>query len=232
VRVPLTVRHVYDFGADRAIVGDDLVQPERWDALRTQTAGGPFSIARSREELERVASSTPEIVARAAAIADLLVAEGVESVTSYGVGGAVLESCLLKARPGLRLTVTDYAPQTVVRLGQLLPEVTAIQHDLSREPPVPADLQLMHRIDAELDNASWRKVFERFRGEPVLFVECGLVDVRHMRQELRTRRRLGDRCTLAGWLRNRAAMERLWRKTHEAAPVQMHDQSGWLLRPR
>jgi len=30
----LTLRHVYDFGADRHLVGDNLIRPGAWDALR------------------------------------------------------------------------------------------------------------------------------------------------------------------------------------------------------
>ena len=44
----LTVRHHFDFGADRALVGHDLVRPEAWNALRTQTRG-PFALPPTRE---------------------------------------------------------------------------------------------------------------------------------------------------------------------------------------
>ena len=39
MRLKLTIRHYYDFGADRHVVGDDLVTPESWDGLRTATSG-------------------------------------------------------------------------------------------------------------------------------------------------------------------------------------------------
>jgi hypothetical protein len=37
VGLKLTLRHYYDFGADRDVVGDDLVSPKAWDGFRTQT---------------------------------------------------------------------------------------------------------------------------------------------------------------------------------------------------
>lgn len=52
----VTIRHYYDFGMDRAIVGDDLVRPDAWDRLRTQTSGVfaiPPTRARSLSERPR-----------------------------------------------------------------------------------------------------------------------------------------------------------------------------------
>lgn len=40
----LTARPVFDFGEHRNLVGDDLVRPESWDALRVGTEG-PVSLA-------------------------------------------------------------------------------------------------------------------------------------------------------------------------------------------
>ena len=56
----LTVRHHFDFGDDRGLVGDDLVRPEAWDALRTRTTGA-FAAAESPEALDAQADARPEI---------------------------------------------------------------------------------------------------------------------------------------------------------------------------
>ena len=96
--IKLTVRHVYDFGADRELVGDDLVRPEAWDALRVRT-DGPFSMARDRAELERVRDEHPEIGERARVIDRLLRERGASSLASYGVGGAVPKRGCSRSRP-------------------------------------------------------------------------------------------------------------------------------------
>ena len=51
----ITMRHHFDFGADRGLVGDDLVRPGAWDALRTQTTG------RSRRLVPRASWSAPRM---------------------------------------------------------------------------------------------------------------------------------------------------------------------------
>ena len=98
----LTIRHKFDFGADRALVGNDLVRPEAWDALRTQT-DGPFALPATREEWERVgrrATGDPRPRQGDRRAPDDL---GAESLASYGVGGAPLECWLDQPRPGARL---------------------------------------------------------------------------------------------------------------------------------
>jgi hypothetical protein len=229
VRLALTVRHVFDFGDDRELVGEDLVRPERWDALRTQTAGA-FAIARDRAELERTLDARPELAARASAVARAVRAQGAASLASYGVGGGVLELGLLRA--GLTpLTLTDYAPATVVRLRELLPEASAQVHDLRLDPPLPVDLHLFHRVDTELADEEWRAVFRRFAAEPVLLVAAEVADLRRVAAELLHRARLRRRATRAGWLRTRPTFEALWRETHRATPLRLHDLEGWLLDP-
>src|SRR3954452_6445823 len=106
----LTIPHYYDFGADRALVGDDLVRPEAWDGLRTQTAG-PFALPAERDELERAADEREDLAVRARAIDAWLGARGVSRLASYGVGGALLEVWLHRLHPARELIVTDYAPK-------------------------------------------------------------------------------------------------------------------------
>jgi hypothetical protein len=88
--VRLTIRHHFDFGADRALVGDDLVRPQAWEALRTRTSGA-FAISRDRAELERTADERPENCERARQIDAWLEERGVQTLASYGVAGAALE---------------------------------------------------------------------------------------------------------------------------------------------
>lgn len=226
----ITIRHHFDFGADRAVVGSDLVRPGSWDALRLQTAGA-FALAGTRDELERTADARAEIGERAGVIDAWLVDQGVESVASYGVGGAVLETWLLRLHPERRLLLADYAPETVERLRALLPETEVQRHDLLRDGPLPAGAHLFHRVDTELSNAEWREALRRFERETVLVAATEVATPRRFLQELLLR--AGNRhLTRAGWLRTRAAFEALWRDTHDARRLRLHDLEGWVLTPR
>jgi hypothetical protein len=225
----ITVRHHFDFGSDRVVVGDDLVRAEAWDSQRTQTDGA-FSLAASRDELERTADARPEIGERALAIDRWLERQDVETLASYGVGGGVLEAWLLRLSRR-RLLVTDYAPDTVERLRALLPEAEVTRHDLLSDPPLDADAHLFHRIDTELTDAQWGGVLERFAAQTILVVATEIATPRRLAQELLLRAR-NRHLTRAGWLRTRGSFEALWKRTHDAKPLRLHDLDGWALVPR
>jgi hypothetical protein len=225
----LTVRHHFDFGADRALVGDDLVRPEAWDALRTQTSG-PFALAETREEWERTADEHPELEARARRIGELLDARGAMRLASYGVGGATLECWLKRLAPRRDLVVTDYAQATVDRLAGIFTEAECVRHDMLEDPPVSADLHLLHRVDTEFTNDEWARVFERFARLPVLFVAAGQVDLKGALAEWRKGRR--PAATRAGWVRTRPALEALWGRTHDGRAVDVGDLPAWELDPK
>jgi hypothetical protein len=224
------MRHHFDFGPDRAVVGDDLVRAEAWDALRTRTDGA-FSLAATREELERTAESRPEIGERARAIERWLGQHDVGTLASYGVGGGVLEAWLLRLRPERRLLLTDYAPDTVERLRGLFPECGIVRHDLLRDAPLEADAHLFHRVDTELTDRQWREVLDRFAAETILIVATEVATAGRLVQELLLRAR-NRNLTRAGWLRTRGSFEVLWERTHGAEPLRLHDLDGWALVPR
>lgn len=226
----ITIRHHFDFGNDRALVGEELVRPQSWDALRIQTAG-PFAAAASREELERTATARTEIGNRARAIDRWLEDEKLRTLASYGVGGGILEWWLLRIRPERRLVLADYAPKTIERLRELFPGVEVRRHDLLADPPLKGDAHLFHRVDTELTDAQWHEAFERFAHETVLVVATEVATPRRLAQELRLRIRTRH-LTRAGWLRTRDAFEALWRETHDAQPLGLHDLDGWALTPR
>ena len=208
------------------------MRPEAWDRLRTTTSG-VFALPPTREEFVRRAEERADIEGRARAIDAWLEEHGAEVVASYGVGGASLEWWLHKLRPRRKLIVTDYGGATVQRLAEIFPEADVRYHDFSREQPLPADVHLFHRIDAELTNSEWQAVFTRFARVPILVVATEVLDVRALVRELRLRRGLKQRhATKAGFIRSDAAFEALWRNTHTSEPLLMHDLQGWALRPR
>ena len=225
----LTVRHHFDFGADRAVVGEDLVRPEAWDALRTRTSGD-FALASTRDEWEATADDHPELGERARRIGALLDARGVGRLASYGAGGATLECWLKRIAPERELVVTDYAEATVERLAGIFTEAECVRHDLLHDAPLTAGLHLFHRIDTEFPNDDWRRIFERFAGLPVLFVAAGQVDLRGAIAEWRKGRRPG--ASRAGWVRTRPALEALWSGTHDGRAVDVGDLPAWELEPK
>ena len=228
----LTLRHYYDFGTDRVVVGDDLMSPESWDGLRTRTSG-VFSIPATREEFVRAAEERADLEARARAIDAWLEDQGAGAIASYGVGGAALEWWLHRLRPDRGLIVTDYGQATVERLGELFPEADARYHDLRGDGPVQADVHLFHRVDTELTDNEWPEVFARFAQARILLVAADVLDVRRLLFELRHRPLMKRRhATSAGFIRTRAALESLWRPTHADQAVRMRDLNAWALEPR
>jgi hypothetical protein len=104
----------------------------------------------------------PEICERARQIDAWLEERGVQTLASYGVGGAVLELWLERLSPERQLRLTDYAPAPVERLRELLPSAEVTRHDLVVDALLEADMHLFHRIDTELANREWRQVLGRF----------------------------------------------------------------------
>jgi hypothetical protein len=228
--VPLTVPHYYDFGEERDLVGETLVRPGSWDALRTRT-DGPFALGSSQADWERRALAPPELGLRAEALARVIEALGVSKVASYGCGIASLEFRLLRIAPHLELTVADYTPETVGRLEEFFPAAAVRQHDLLNEPPLPAQLHLFHRIDTEFTNDQWQGVLRRFASQPVLLIASEVLQARGIALELLKRFGPGE-ATPAGLVRNRPAFRRLWRDTHDSRHLQVADLEAWILTPR
>jgi hypothetical protein len=225
----ITIRHHFNFGVDRPVVGADLVKPDAWDALRTRTRG-PFTIAQDRAELEQMADENPDIGERVRQIDTWLRERNVDTLASYGVGGAVVELWLHRLSPERKLRLTDYAPKTVERIQELLPEAEVARHDLLEDAPLDAAMHLFHRIDTELMNREWVTVFERFARVPILLVATEVADLSRLIAELQMRLR-GHGLSRAGWLRTRDAFESLWSGTHTATHLRFHDLEAWSLEP-
>ncbi|MDP9228170.1 MAG: hypothetical protein M3M99_03850 [Actinomycetota bacterium] len=226
----ITVPHYFDFGEERSLVGDDLARPEAWDAIRTES-NGAFALPEDRGDWEALVDRHRDYAERAEAIDAVVEARGGGTLASYGVGVATLELWLHRLRPQRRLAIGEYAPATTARLRQLFPEADVHQHDLNLDPPLAADWHVFHRIDTEFTNRQWRRILERFRAESIVFVAGDVTDWRGALAELR--RGLGNRnATRAGYVRNRGALEALWRRTHRAEPLPLDELEGWTLVPR
>jgi hypothetical protein len=228
--VRITVPHYFDFGEDRRLVGDDLVRPEAWDAIRISSSGA-FALPASRAEWESLVDGQADYAERARIIDRLVTDRGGGSIASYGVGVASLELWLSRLRPDRRLAVGEYAPETAARLRELFPEADVHRHDLLSDPPLETDWHVFHRIDTEFTNRQARSVFQRFSDRSVIVVATEVVDWREALN--RVWRGVRNRnATRSGYIRNRAAFEALWKSTHDADPVEVHDLQGWALTPR
>ena len=111
------------------------------------------------------------------------------------------EVWLLRIDPERRIGLTDYAPDTVARLGELFPEADVHRHDLLRDPPLEADVHMFHRIDTELYNDQWRDVYRRFAGQTILVVATGILPTDEIPRQILSAIR-NRRATHAGWTRN------------------------------
>lgn len=141
----------------------------------------------------------------------------------------MLEWWLHRLRKERKLIITEYGSKTLERLRSVLPQVEVVFHDLRWDEPLAADVHLLHRVDTELSNAEWGRVFERFASEHVLVV-ADVLTLRGVFAELRTRRRAG--ATSAGFVRSRSAIEALWRRTHVSERRRVYDLHAWALTPR
>lgn len=223
--------HYFDFGEDRRLVGDDLVRPEAWDALRTQTTG-PFALPATREAWEASADERDDIRVRAEKLDAWLRDREVTTLASYGVGGATLELWLRRLEPSRQLVLMDYTPATVERLRGYFEGADVRLYNLLEDEPPAAHLHLFHRIDTEFDNRQWRAILRRFADRHILVVATEVAGMRRVLAELRRLPANRRRATRAGLLRTAAAFEALWKPTHEATRFALHDLEAWELRPR
>jgi hypothetical protein len=204
-----------------------LEGPDAWDAIRERRPD--FAIPPTLEELAIAARGRPELAARAETIRIVLDDFGTR-LASYGVGTGLLEAALRSADPDTSLTLTEFAPMTIVKLRRLFPESTVCEHDLRRDGPLPADLHLFHRIDSEFSDVEWREILQRW-SVPILFVLTEFLTIRGVGREAATR--LFHRgATRAGYTRTRSAFSCLWAPTHRAEPLKVADLHGFLLLPR
>jgi hypothetical protein len=102
--------------------------------------------------------------------------------------------------------------------------------DLTDDAQPVADLHLMHRLDAELDDDAWRAVFACIEA-PILFVPNVVLSVVDAAREIGRRLIRRGRLTNAGWFRNEAALRSLWTPTHSTEKREVAGVPAFLLRP-
>ena len=212
----LTVTHRYPF--DLRFANGALATPDAWDQLRG--ADPAFGLGGSREEWLRRAASFAALASQAAQIVALLRGWGVTRMVSVGVGTAILEYHIQTQYPELTLRCGDYAPASLELLRRCFTECRSIEvMDLLdtrwvRDPE--NEVVLLNRVDTELTDEQWRRVFSdlhRQRVRRIILIPCGLLTPRALARELQTIVRSALRrrpLTKAGYFRTHARMRQLF----------------------
>lgn len=236
-RLGLTVTHRYPFRRDLGFAGGALASPDSWDRLRS---GDPdFGFGGSRDEWIRRARSFPSLERQATQIVALLRRWGVARMVSVGVGTAVLEFDIQTQYPELMLRCGDYAPASLDMLRRCFTECRSIEVMDLRNPRWVSDADeavLLNRVDTELTDDEWRRVFADLRRQGVrriLWIPCGLLTPRALVRELQTmvlsllRRR---KLTNAGYFRTHGRMRQLFEAGYRRTGVyQAGDLPIWVL---
>ena len=240
---PLTIRHY--FPLERK-----LDSKEAWDILRQNHPH--FSISEDREEWLKAAEGVVKkdgqdggLIKRAGEIEGVIRENNIKSIFSLGVGGAGLEYQIKKIRPELRLVCSEYSPVAIERLQKVFKEADSIiLFDMKNgdwastvDKIEPArQLYLMYRIDIELTNSEFRKIFEKmFQAgvENILIILCGRLTLRGLMNRLYQRLIWKIRSTkyaFAGFLRTTSTFPRLWKNLYTSKELEFGGLKSFLLK--
>jgi hypothetical protein len=227
VKPGLTVTHWYPFAPELALPAGALASPDAWDRLRGQDPN--FGFGSSRDEWIRRARAFPSLARQATQIVTLLRDWAATRMVSVGVGTAVLEYHIQTQAPELALRCGDFAPASLDVLRRCFTECRSIEAmDLRKVDWVTdpdGEVVLLNRVDTELTDDEWRRVFADLRRQGVrriVFIPCGLLSPRALARELQTivLSRLRRRpLTKAGYFRTSGRMRDLFRGAYSRTGV-------------
>jgi hypothetical protein len=222
--IKLTVPHYYKFGTLAGEVGENLVTPSSWDALRLKkTTINPFAIPDTKSEWIENCESNSQLQERGRLLSQRLRELGVSELLSIGSGGACLEYHLLSNMPELKLQMTDFAPLTVERMKSHFEGLAQYQlFNMTTDSWSVASQKsvLFSRIDSELSNIEWvtvlKSVFDS-NVRRILFIPTEFLKTRSLARSLvyALTKKIGLTRTVsrAGYLRNRAAFIALFHRS-------------------
>lgn len=236
-----TIKHYYNFGKKSNSIGKSLLQKEAWDAIRMDNTDTPFSIPNDRETYIRRAAESKEILERANAITNIIKDLDIKRIFSIGVGCAYLEFNIKQLRPDIELICTDFTPYAIDRLSDVFIECDKIQlFDMTKENlSVSSDtMVLMNRIDTELDNTEWSKVFNNMYNNQVsnlMVIATEFITIRKVLIECRNViiKHLGSNITFAGYIRTKARFKELWKPYYDiTSEIKVGNLTGFILNKR
>lgn len=213
-----TARTYHHLAEASGSVGTSLLSRRAWDALRTSGHRG-FAIPDSRARWLSSFANRDDLQTRAKEVVALCHDLRLTHVFSVGVGGAALEYFIKAQDPGMCLTCTDFAPETVRRLAEVFVECDVVkQFDIlsGTWKVTPDTLYLFHRVDTELSDEQWSEWFSHMAAsgvEPVLVVASGFMTVggRVRAAAAAVRHRLmGRSLTFCGYIRTVSRFAALW----------------------
>ena len=234
----LTVKHYYPLKRN-------LDSKESWDILRRSHPH--FSISEDRGEWLEAAEGKVKkdgqdggFIQRAREITELIDKLGIKSVFSVGVGGAGLEYQIKKAKPELKLICSEYSPVAVERLKKVFVEADSIvpfdMREYSWQKFYAVDLVLMYRIDIELTNNDFLKMFKKMHEagiKNILIIICGHLTLRGLLNRFYQRfwwKIGGTNYAFAGHLRTIATFPPFWKNLYTGKELYFGGLKGFLLR--
>lgn len=180
-----------------------------------------------------------EIDQRAADIVSFCRQHDFRSIFSVGVGAAGLEYRIAKLAPEIKITVSEYPPETVKKLKAVFHEGTVIKFDafdpLAWKQIDPLSLVLIYRMDREFTPKEWRQIFKAMRSAGIrhsLFVlQYTFTILWYVQERLRTWKAIskGFRVQMAGYIHNVPSLRNLWKKQYSDTPVRIGSWQGFFL---
>ena len=239
----LTIKHFYPLSRS-------LDSRESWDILRQSHPH--FSISPEREEWLKAAEGEVKkdgqdggFIQRAKDVVSVIDKLGAASVFSVGVGGAGLEYQIKKMRPNIKLVCSEYSRVAVERLTKVFKEAdTVVLFDMKDgdwyqtldEVGNRRQLYLMYRIDIELNNSEFRRIFENMNEagvQDILIIICGHLTLRGLFNRLFQRLKWKIENTpyaFAGYLRTSRTFPRFWKNLYTSKELEFGGLKGFLLR--
>jgi hypothetical protein len=215
--VKWTIKAYYPFSP--RLERKTLSSAEAWDRLRIDLDAEAFSIPADRNSWIGFCSRNPHAANGAREIGEMVLAKGLSTVFSVGVGTGCIEYHLKSQFPQIRLICTEYSPRVVHRLRAIFIECDCLELFDIRSTDWPrADektLHFLHRVDTELDDDHWRIVFGNMassRVERILVVASGFLTAKTLIEQYLRRwgSVLGHPLTFTGYLRTKEMFKTLW----------------------
>jgi hypothetical protein len=238
------MKHYYYFGKKADALGESLIRPDSWDALRTADSGSQddFLMPETRMAWEEKSLGNVVLNGRADALTDFL-RPRYRRVYSYGVGCAFLEYLLKKRDPMLFVRCSDFTPRTIERLKKVFIEADEIVlFDMlsgTWDNGGSNCIHMFHRVDTEFDDRQWRDIFKRMSRagiEHVLFIPSEYLTVKRIVvQKIKyfLYSWTGRKMTFSGFLRTKERFVSLVSEFYDIVQVvKVGDLTGLLLKLR
>lgn len=167
---------------------------------------------------------------RAKDIASLLIKKNIKNVHSIGSGGGVLEYHLKKIVPGIKITASDFAPETVKRLRGVFIECDDVVvfdalDSLAWKKVTSDSLVLFYRIEREFSTQEWRRIFSYMHDSGVekvlIVVPLYLTLLGYFLSVVRNARYVlsGTSLSFVGYWRSKKSFEYLFRQLYSSEEV-------------